>query len=374
MLFKLKGKTLIVNIDDDIFGGYWWGISYNAIRDGLDEYEGQFDEIRPVINSNGGSVTEGMAIRALFQDQVEKGIPVNVEIAGVAASIASVIALSGSSLKMRTGSYLMIHRPYTVAAGDYEDMRNVADTLEKMLDDLISIYASKSSLDRSDIEAKVDAETWLTAAESKEYGFASEVIEVGTGEVLNYHSEKTGHASPFMAHFKNAPSEVIENKFPINKAPEEPTNKGERMPGLTEALASDSQAQAEFDAKIAAAKAEAKAEGEKASQEAFQARVDKTEGILNSEKYPQAIKSLATSVICNKADMAALDAAVAAFDATMEANNSANAQDGTDGDDETPSTDGGDSGDAGDAGEPENNGRISSAADSVASAKRVKGA
>lgn len=251
MIVVLKGSTLVINLTMEIHK--WWGISYDDIRLGLAEYEGQFTKVKMVVNSPGGSVTDGMAIRNEILNLVEAGIEVDIEVMGVAASIASVIALSGTSLKMRTGSYLMIHEPTTITQGNWKQLENMSSTLKKMHDDLIDIYEGASSLERDEIENFVENETWFTAKEAVANGFASKIILAGKNEAQN--SSNSIPKSEMWETFENVPENLSTN---LDGQDDEPDSKKETFMNLKEATAAHPEIQNEVDTQVqGAAKAEA---------------------------------------------------------------------------------------------------------------------
>jgi ATP-dependent Clp endopeptidase proteolytic subunit ClpP len=119
------------------------------------------------INSPGGNVWDGLAI--YHQLQARKDY-VTCCVDGVAASIASIIALAGKELVMPRSSLLMIHDPTAMAMGSADDMRAAADMLDKHKDLLADIYASKSGQPHEDIKARMSDETWFTGYEAEDYG------------------------------------------------------------------------------------------------------------------------------------------------------------------------------------------------------------
>ena len=105
-------------------------------------------ELNLIINSGGGDVLEGFAIYNLL-NSFEGRINVQVDFA---ASMASVIAMAGDEITMMdNSSIMMIHRPWGVAGGNSEDFRKQADTLDKMEEMLLNIYADRSGMDRENI-------------------------------------------------------------------------------------------------------------------------------------------------------------------------------------------------------------------------------
>jgi len=157
-----------ISIFDEIGG---WGISVQQFKDAFDLVRDKKD-ITVYINSPGGSVTEGMALYNILASARAK---VTIEVIGLAASIASIIALAGKELIMDEGTYLMIHNPWTITWGEADELRKTADVLDKMRGELINIYSSRSGIDAEEIGQMMDDETWLTADEAMEKGFASRV-------------------------------------------------------------------------------------------------------------------------------------------------------------------------------------------------------
>lgn len=164
---EASSESAELSIFDEI-GGF--GISVAEFKDAFDLVRGK--ELRLLLNSPGGSVTEGMAIYNLLASERSR---LTVEVLGLAASMASVVALAGKELVMDEGSYLMIHNPWTITWGDADQLRKDADVLDKMRGELVNIYASRSTLSAKEIGKLMDDETWMTAEEAKDAGFASSV-------------------------------------------------------------------------------------------------------------------------------------------------------------------------------------------------------
>lgn len=174
--FRMEKKSddyAEIEIFDEIDA--FWGIGPKDFKARLDEIKGAAS-IKLFLNSPGGSVFDGMAIYNLLAAHREK---LEVEVVGLAASIASIIALAGRRLTMAEGSYYMIHNPLTVMVGDAGELRKTADLLDKMKGDFISTYKKKSGKDEQEISDMMDAETWLTAAEAIEEGFADDSEDYG---------------------------------------------------------------------------------------------------------------------------------------------------------------------------------------------------
>ena len=175
--FKIQAKdndTAEISIFGDI-GASWWGESNSAadFKKAFDEVKDK-KEINILINSPGGDVFDGIAIYNIIATERAK---VSVEVIGLAASAASIIALAGSSLKIDAGGFFMIHNVWSFAMGDANDMRETADRLDKIGGELVNIYEAHSDLSADEIQEFMDAETWFTAAEAVEHGFADEQAE-----------------------------------------------------------------------------------------------------------------------------------------------------------------------------------------------------
>lgn len=124
------------------------------------------------INSPGGSVVDGFAIYNLLK--AHKG-DVTVFIDGLAASIASVIAMAGDKVIMPKNALMMIHNPSVFADGDAESLRKLADDLDKFRDGIVSAYTERTGKKADKIKKMMDEETFITAEEAVEMGFADEI-------------------------------------------------------------------------------------------------------------------------------------------------------------------------------------------------------
>lgn len=154
----------------------WWGdeVTPKQFKADLDTL-GDIHTLNVYINSPGGDVFAGQAIHTMLKRHKAH---VNVYIDGLAASIASVIAMAGDTVYMGKNTMMMIHNPWTGAYGNEHDFRKLAEDLNKIRESLIEAYLSKAKdMDRDKLIEMLDAETWLTAQECIDYGFASELTE-----------------------------------------------------------------------------------------------------------------------------------------------------------------------------------------------------
>lgn len=128
------------------------------------------------IHSPGGDVFEGYAIYNAIKN-TGKNITVHIE--GVCASIATLIAATGSKIIMNNKSQFMIHNPrITSMGGEAKDLRNVAGQLDKIKSQLIQSWVGRTSLSMDELSTMYDNETWLNPEQAVELGFADEIREV----------------------------------------------------------------------------------------------------------------------------------------------------------------------------------------------------
>lgn len=177
----------------------------NAIKD-----LGEVDTLNVHINSPGGSVYDGVAIFNMLRQHKAS---VTVHIDGLAASIASVIAMSGDKVVMPSNSMMMIHNAMSVSMGNANDMRKMADDLEKINESVINSYIAKNpELDKEYLKALMDDETWLTASEAYELGLV-DVIDEPVAAVALIDKEQVNR-------FKNVPKmlkEMVETPKDTNE-------------------------------------------------------------------------------------------------------------------------------------------------------------
>lgn len=126
------------------------------------------------LNSPGGDVFDGMAIFNAFRSHSGA---VTVRIEGLAASMASVIAMAGKKVQAYDNAMLMIHNSWTVSAGNQYDLRETADILEKIDGNILNAYHEKSKAGKRELADMMRSETWLTAKEAKEKGFVDAIVD-----------------------------------------------------------------------------------------------------------------------------------------------------------------------------------------------------
>lgn len=162
------GKSADVWLYDEIGAGWMGGISAKDFADTINGL-GKVDTINVFINSPGGSVFDGQAMYSTLQ---RHPATVNMHVDGLAASIASLILMAGDTINVSDGGMVMIHKPWTVAAGNAESLRETADVLDKIDGTLVDVYAKRTGRDAGEIADWMAAETWFTADEAIQNGFA----------------------------------------------------------------------------------------------------------------------------------------------------------------------------------------------------------
>lgn len=153
------------------------------------------------INSGGGSVHGGLAIyNILKRHQGEK----TVYIDGIAASIASVIAMAGDKVIIPSNAQFMIHKPLTWCGGNADDFRKTADILDTCQKSIMSIYMDnvKEGVTEEKISEMINEETWLTGDEATQY-FDFEVEE---------QSDVVACTSEYFDKYNKTPKNILNTK------------------------------------------------------------------------------------------------------------------------------------------------------------------
>lgn len=179
--FKNEAESYSLNIYDYIGSDGWGGgVTVSAIENELNNASNK--PLNIYINSNGGEVFEGFAIYNIIKRY--NGYK-TVYIDGLAASIASVIALAGNKVVMPKASMMMIHNASGFCMGNAEEMKKVVNALEQINEVIRDVYKAKTNLDDETLKKLMDEETFMTANECLEYGFADEISEEEPKTVTN---------------------------------------------------------------------------------------------------------------------------------------------------------------------------------------------
>ncbi len=159
-----------ISIYDEIGG---WGVTAKDFISDFKAKSGASNKVVLSINSPGGSVFDGWAI---FNALKMSGKDITVRVMGIAASMASVIAMAGKRIEMPANSMMMVHNAISGVCGDAEDMREVADVLDKIDASIVATYMARTGKSEDEVRALMAADTYMTAAEAKDLGFVDEVI------------------------------------------------------------------------------------------------------------------------------------------------------------------------------------------------------
>lgn len=171
----LDENTAELTLYGEISDISWWGdeVTPKQFKEDLDAL-GDIDTLNVYINSPGGDVFAGQAIYSMLK---RHKATINVYVDGLAASIASLIAMAGDKVIMPANAMMMVHNPWTFAFGNANDFRKLADDMDKIRDSMVVAYESRSALTTEEIIELLDAETWLSAEDCLEYGFCDEIEE-----------------------------------------------------------------------------------------------------------------------------------------------------------------------------------------------------
>lgn len=210
-------------VADEWMAEYWGGVCPQDLVPQIDAIEADVIHVR--INSPGGDVFAGQTIAAALERHSAKVI---AHVDGLAASAATAVAVACDEIRMAAGAMFMIHNAWTIAIGDKNDFLDVAALLEKIDGTLAKAYADFTGKPAAELKKLMDEETWFTAEEAAEFGFASEVDEDEDAE------DEEAKAAWNLSAFAKAP------KVAPAPEPDEPT-------------AADLESRANFAARFAAA-------------------------------------------------------------------------------------------------------------------------
>ena len=172
------------------------------------------------INSPGGDCIAASQIYTMLMDYPHD---VTVQIDGMAASAASVIAMAGTHVQMSPTSMMMIHNPFTCAMGDSDEMRKAIQLWDEVKESIINAYEIKTGLSRVKLAHLMDSETWMSAHKAKELGFCDEVLYSPEDEPDNASGFSFARKSAVAALMNRVMAKVPDEPAPEEKpAPPEP--------------------------------------------------------------------------------------------------------------------------------------------------------
>lgn len=200
--FKAQAADTVLVLDIlDVIGADFFGFGITAamVKDAI-EQNPSCASITINLNSPGGDAFEGVAI---FNVLKASGKTVNINVLGLAASAASIVAMAGDTVVMNLGTQMMVHGALACCCGFAADMRQMADTLDQVSASIADIYVAETGNSKKKVTDMMNAETWMSAKDAVELGFAT---STGTGNsVQNSFDLK-------VFGFKNTPKELLEVK------------------------------------------------------------------------------------------------------------------------------------------------------------------
>lgn len=169
-----SGDAATISVFDPIGYDPWSGDGVTAKRiSAALRSIGSSTDVTVNINSPGGDLFEGLAIYNLLREH--KGA-VTVNVLGIAASAASVVAMAGDEVRIARAAFLMIHNGWVVAVGNRIDLREIADTLEPFDRAMADIYAARTGEEAKAMQKLMDAETWIGGSDAVAQGFADALL------------------------------------------------------------------------------------------------------------------------------------------------------------------------------------------------------
>lgn len=184
--YEIKNKTadvLDISLHDEIG---LWGVSAADFIAELKSHH-SVRSINLSIHSPGGNALDGLA---MYNALIAHPAKVHAHVDGLAASAASIVLMAGDIISMPEDAFLMIHNPFTAVMGGSEEMRQVADTLDKIKTSLVNIYQKKTGLDVQAINTMMNNETWLSADDALSEGFIDTITNaVGVAAKANVFSK-----------------------------------------------------------------------------------------------------------------------------------------------------------------------------------------
>ena len=171
---KQAADTATIDVFDAIGEDYWTGegVTAKSVSKALAALNGA--DVTVNINSPGGSMFEGLTIYNLLR--AHKG-NVKVNVLGIAASAASIIAMAGDEVKVAKSGFIMIHNAWVMAAGNRFDFREMAEYLEPFDKSMAQIYVDRTGLKLDEVASMMDAESYITGEDSVSMGFADALID-----------------------------------------------------------------------------------------------------------------------------------------------------------------------------------------------------
>lgn len=210
---KAKGNASAeIYIYEDVGEGWYGGVTAKQFAKDLKDL-GSVANIDVRINSAGGDVFDGLAIYRLLVDHPARVVSY---VDGMAASIASVIAMAGDEIRINAAGFMMIHDAWGVAVGNSADMRTMADLLETTSGSITDVYAARTKNARPQLRTWMEDETWFTGQEAVDAGFADEMDQLKVAAHVDLSGKKFRHLPSALAAKVNdtpPPASVVRPRY-----------------------------------------------------------------------------------------------------------------------------------------------------------------
>lgn len=212
--FRFEVKNQSDNNSEILIYGYigkWEDVDYKGFRNSFQKILSTNKDVTVRIHSGGGSVYEGLAIYDLMRSS-DSNITVIVE--GMAASMASIIALGGDVIKMTENAFFMMHAPSMGSWGDKSVLQSSYNQLVQCEDRLMAIYKERTKAEESLIAdwMKPNNDTWVDSTKCLELSICDEVIKPSKERTFQANPEDIKNKTPeeiFAAYEGPIPSEII---------------------------------------------------------------------------------------------------------------------------------------------------------------------
>ncbi|MBB1123271.1 Clp protease ClpP [Limosilactobacillus sp. Lr3000] len=208
--------------------------SPNMIDDVLND--GSNDDVEVIINSGGGDVFAGSEIYSMLRNYAGN---VTVNITGIAASAASVIAMAGNTINMSPTAQMMIHKAWSYQEGNADDHDHEAKVLASIDQSIVNAYVDRTGIDRDTILQMMQNETWMTAQNAVDKGFADKIMfhddeQLQVANALGHILPKKDAVKKFMtmiAEFKDSekPTPAIKDQHKDNKEKPTPSLRDQKL-------------------------------------------------------------------------------------------------------------------------------------------------
>lgn len=151
-------------------------VSARDFREQLAKYR----NVTVIINSPGGDVMAGAEMYSALKEHSTSGRgKVTVKVTALAASAASVVAMAGDEVLMSPVAYMMVHNPWSIIAGNADDMRHEADVLDEIAEGIINAYQLKTGKSRAKLKELMEGESYMDARRCIKEGFADGLLYQG---------------------------------------------------------------------------------------------------------------------------------------------------------------------------------------------------